>query len=114
MHRRKDEIQALIKGGSDPTMVRFQAERWVSEYEGLQSFDRLFYHGKGVPAVEDVRSAVALGVTQVPSFRLVSPAGRVHALGGFGPGVDLVAWVESAVAWERASEPQLPGVGRGR
>jgi len=75
------------------------AVAWEAAVADGRDMTRAF-HGGRLPLVARADQACALRVESVPCFRLISPAGRVHALDGFAPTVDLAVWVTRAQAWE--------------
>lgn len=76
---------------------------WSTEVQELKGMTDALYGGP-IPITSTTSQAELLQVVQVPSFRLISPGGRVHSLAGFTPGADLVGWVARCQAWEAAAD----------
>ncbi len=90
--------QAQDQGRCDAIAVA-----WEAAVADGRDMTRAF-HGGRLPLIARADQACALRVESVPSFRLISPAGRVHALDGFAPTVDLAVWVSRAQTWEEEHE----------
>jgi hypothetical protein len=67
------------------------------------------FHHQGIGVLSDPTAARVLRVETTPCFRLISPRGRIHALDGFGPQFDLVAWIAHCQAWEAEYDRRHPG-----
>lgn len=90
--------------------VASEGGAWVAELQPLRLFmDQVAPHG--IPLVPNISAANILLVRTLPSYRLISPQGRVHLLDGSAPGMDLHEFCRRAIAWEEAHADELSGKG---
>lgn len=102
---RMEDYRSRILGAAkakDQASVQAIWLAWKNQVEPINAIIEAF-HGR-VQIIPDTRAAIALKVRSVPTFRLVSPARRIHALDGFTPETSLIDWVQKVQAWE-AQQP---------
>jgi hypothetical protein len=106
MNQRREALVAAATA-QDQGRASALSAAWRAEVAEFVAELKTFYHGT-IPVMGPTRTAVVLQVDQVPCFRLISPAQRVHALDGFTPGFPLLGWISACKTWEAAYERRHP------